>query len=345
MNKFRQILLFSSAFLLTMILSELFIRTSHLASVSSKEYYDDIGSGRRKNLKYLYFNEGFGIGKFNKYRYIGEANSSKKSKNTIRIALVGDSYVESFHVFERDYFGNFSEKTLKEQFPEKDFEFLNFGMSGFDIGNMYAYHRTFVDKFNPDYILYMISEINLVPNYKYPLRPKTILENDSIVISFDFPISDINNFKNTKFLMQHSSIINMINNGRIKSKKTPIQETLFDKIYYWIKAPKELSKSNKKDVLKYNIDPVTVKIINTLDSEKVIVVNRSGSEWPIEFHKLCLDNGFSFIDLSKTLDLMKRSGNDPNEWKVTRKRGHWNHAAHKAVGEEIANQLIKIIDE
>ena len=34
---------------------------------------------------------------------------------------------------------------------------------------------------------------------------------------------------------------------------------------------------------------------------------------------------------------MKENGIDPNEWKVTKKRGHWNKTAHFFIGEEIAS--------
>ena len=148
-----QVILFCSSFVIVFTLCEVFIRTAHIENVSSTEFYDDIGRGRRKNLEYLYFNEGFGIGTFNEYRYIGEANSPEKQKNTIRVALLGDSYVESFQVFDRHYFGNIAENILKKKYPDKDFEFLNFGRSGFDIKNIYVYHKTFVEKFSPDFVL------------------------------------------------------------------------------------------------------------------------------------------------------------------------------------------------
>ena len=149
--------------MITLAIIELFIRMANISMVSSTEFYDDIGRGTRKNLKYLYFNEGFGIGKFNKYRYIGEANPPDKADDIIRIALMGDSYVESFQVFERDYFGNIAESILNKEYLNIDFEFLNFGRSGFDIASIYAYQKIFVENFNPDIILYMISNDDLEP--------------------------------------------------------------------------------------------------------------------------------------------------------------------------------------
>lgn len=111
---------------------------------------------------------------------------SKKNENIIRIALLGDSFVESFQIFERDYFGEIAENYLEIIYSEKQFEFLNFGRSGFDIADIYAYQKILVEKFNPDFTLYMVSNGDLEPHYSDPLRPRTFIENDSLIISLNF---------------------------------------------------------------------------------------------------------------------------------------------------------------
>jgi len=345
MKMIKQIFLFSISFISIFILSEIFIRTSNLASVSSTEFYNDIGRGRRTNLNYLYFNEGFGIGKFNEYRYIGKSNTLKKNKNTIRIALIGDSYVESFQIFERDYFGEIAENYLENIYLEKQFEFLNFGRSGFDIADFYAYQKTFVEKFNPDFILYMISNGDLEPKYTDVLRPRTIIKNDSLIISFNFKQQEIEMFEKTKFLIQYSSILHMLNNGRKKTKTTPFFAILLDKIYFWFNPENESTMfHSEQQVVEYQLNPVTKKIIESLDTNKIIIVNRDLKELPSRFERLCIDNGFNYFDLSKKLNLMKEQGNDPNEWNITKKRGHWNQKAHTVVGKEIAKNIRNIIE-
>ena len=42
---------------------------------------------------------------------------------------------------------------------------------------------------------------------------------------------------------------------------------------------------------------------------------------------------------------MKERGNDPNEWKITNKKGHWNQKAHKVVGKEIAIELSNLLNQ
>lgn len=341
----KQIFLFGISFTSIFILCEIFIRTTHLASVSSTEFYDDIGRGRRKNLQYLYFNEGFGAGKFNEFRYIGDAYPPERSENTVRIALIGDSFIESFQIFERDYFGKIAEDHLEDKYQTKQFEFLNFGRSGFDIADIYAYQKTLIEKFNPDFILYMLSNEDLEPLYSDPLRPKTIIKNDSLIISFNFNPQEIEVFEKTKFLTQNSTIFNMLNNGKKKTKTTPFNAIILDKIYFWFNPESECTISHSKhQKTEYQINSVTKKIIESLDTNKIIIVNRDLEEMPREFQKLCSNNGLKYFDLSTTLNSMKEHGIDPNEWKVTKKSGHWNQKAHQILGKEIAMKIVEMME-
>jgi hypothetical protein len=339
----RQLFLFSVAFALTLALCEVFIQVTHLASVSSTDLYDDIGRGRRKNLDYVYFNEGFGVGTFNEYRYIGEANPPEKKPKTIRVVLLGDSYVESFQVFERDYFGNIAERMLEKQYPQYRFEFLNFGRSGFDITNVYAYQKTFAEQFNPDYIFYMVCQDDLDPKYSDPLRPKTVVENDSLQVSFAFSPQEVEMFEKTKFLTQNSTIFNMINNGRKRTEQEPAMSIILEKVYYWFNdIPERKEPETPAD---YQPPVVTQKIVKSLDPSKVIVVNRDKKELAPSFVNLVKGEGLQYLDLSHAFDSSRTRGVDPIEWHVTKKRGHWNLSGHRIVARQLANHVSAMMKE
>jgi len=337
-------MLFGISFFGVLLICELFIRVTHIGSVSMMEFYDDIGRGWRKDLNFLYFNEGFGIGKYNEYKYIGEAHPPQKDSNTFRAALIGDSFIASFQVFERDYFGNIAETILNKQFPQKQFELLNFGRAGFDIADMYAYQTNLIVSFQPDLIFYLLSKGDLIPKYPDPLRPKTIIENDSLKISFNYPQAQLNLYEKTKIFTQNSCVLSMLNDCRNKAMETPISAVLLEKVYTWINPIETVLNSVQDEDPSYQINPVTLKIVQNLDEDKVIFVNRTNSRFPQEFRILCEQEGFKFIDLSIPLKGMKESGIDPNGWKVTGKTGHWNQYAHRVVGAEIAKQIAYILD-
>ncbi|PWD97831.1 hypothetical protein [Marinilabilia rubra] len=340
----KEIFLFAIAFIITFLISEVFIRTTHLASVSYTDFYEDIGRARRQNFNYVFFNEGFGIGEFNEFRYSGEGIPPEKDSNTIRIILMGDSYVEALQVFDRHYFGNIAEQFLSERFSDTDFELLNFGRSGFDLANVYAYHKTFAENFNPDYILYFITRGDLKPKNEDPLRPKLQIQNDSLVVDFDFPEQELKLFETTKFFLQESAIVNMLNNGRKKAESIPVGSILLGKVYTWMQPAAGVSEEMEAtETENYEINPVTQKIIQSIDPDRIIVFNRSFSDLPVEFEILCHDNNVRLYDLGQSLDSLRQTGQDPVAWPVTNKYGHWNHLGHRFVGEEVGRYLSGIL--
>ena len=339
-NFIKQILIFATTFLAIMILAEIYIRTTHTYNPSKSEFYEDIGRGNRKNYDYVYFNEGFGIGRFNNYRYIGEPNPLEKPENTVRFALLGDSFVESFQVFERHYFGNIAEHYLNNIEPDINFEFLNFGRSGFDIADIFVYQNTFANNFNPDFYLLIISNDDLVPKFSDPLLPKLQLKNDSLTISFNFKSSIVSSFENSKFFIQNFNIVQMMNSSRKKASKKPLLPIFFDKIYYWI-APSQTNKITSK-ITNRPLDPITQKVIENLDPDKTIIINRDFDKLSEEFTNICTENKIPIIDLSDLLNRYKAEGNDLNKWKATNILGHWNHNGHEIIGNYLAQKIIEL---
>ena len=59
-----------------------------------------------------------------------------KSANVLRIALIGDSYIEGFQLFERHHFKTYLEQKLSQKLKKK-VEVLNFGIGGADLRGMY----------------------------------------------------------------------------------------------------------------------------------------------------------------------------------------------------------------
>ena len=340
MKKIAPILYFVLSVILVFTLCEFFIRNAKISELSFAEFYNDIGKGIPKEGTYTYFNEGFGITSVNKSRFIGQDIKLEKSKNTIRIALVGDSYVESIQIFERFYFGNIAKTILNEKYLDKDIEILNFGRSEFNIGNMYAYQRLFVDKFAPDYILYFISNEDLNCDYTSPpLLPVTNVINDEIIVSVDRNKNDLNIYQKTKFLTQNSVFFNILNSCRRKIKEGKFYETLFGK-FYLNEVEKEV-KIKSDQIVK---NKITTHIVKSFDPN-VIMVNKGGYPLLSNFLKECLENEIQVLDLKKPLDSLIKIGVNPYYWAVTNKKGHWNPKAHKAIGVFLAKEIDNLIIE
>jgi lysophospholipase L1-like esterase len=287
------------------------------------------------------FNEGFSIGRFNKFRYMGPGYPKQKGENTIRIALLGDSFVEGFQVFDRNHFRYFLENELSKKLNKK-VEVLNFGRSGFDIGDMYAYNQTFVKEFNPDFSLYFVSNNDLMPQFSDPLRMKVRIEKDSLLIVKGYPEDYIQLFNKTKYLVQYSAIFNMLNNGYKLIKRNEHLPVIFDKFY-------TVTQSSENENIGYNNDStfylpkIATEIVKRFDPSRDIIINRDLYPLPSNLISLINDYSIHCIDMRDTLDYLQANGIDPYYWEATNKKGHWNHKAHIAVGHYVALKLNEII--
>jgi len=334
MSRFvKQIAFFIVGLVLTLLLMEVFIRSTHIVEQSYNDVYEDIGRGRRASYNYMMFNEGFSIGRFNRYRYLGPGYSPAKEDNVLRIALLGDSFVEGFQVFERHHFRRVLEEQLS-RFVNRKVEVLNFGRSGFDIGDMYAYNKTFVSEFNPDYTLFFVSDADFYPLFTDPLRLKVRKRGDSLIVEKGFPKEYIALYNQTKGLIQHSSFFNMLNNGRKTIQSEGVGPILLEDFY-----PSSSTETKPLSKKTQEIPAITRDIFSHLDQTNALIINRDIA--PLDTSKLALirSNKLRYIDLTDTLNVLKTKGVNPHYWRATKKMGHWNQAAHKAVGEYLATHL------
>ncbi len=337
---------FGLAIIISLFFIELFARYAYIENRSLNDYYEDIGRGRRRNFNYVHFNEGFGIGRFNDQRFIGGDLADNSPSGSIRIALLGDSYVESFQVFERDYFGSKASSILNFNYPEERIDVMNFGRSGFGLKNVYVYHKSFVEGFDPDYVLYFISGDDIRSSSNDPLLPKVYSVDNELRIDHHIDPLKIEDYEKTKWLIQNIVLVNMINNCFKKAREVPLGSILLDKFYTSWSSPVESKPETEKDISKdESIDGTVQLILDSLDKEKVIFVNRSKEPLPKSFQRLIFDKGFKFIDLSSTINEIAQDGQDPFYWNVTKKRGHWNHATHSRIGERLASEVSVIIEQ
>lgn len=336
MNRIYKILTGLAAFAVVMGICEAYIRLANISEVSTTMFSDNTGKTRRKNFEYFFINEGMACGKLNEYGFIGGAYPLKKPENTIRIALLGDSFIEAYQVFERHYFGTVAKKELESAFPGIKFEIMNFGCAGFEITDMYAYQKNTVERFDPDYIFYLISRDDLEPENSDLLRPVVSIQSDSLRISYDFNPAEIKKFKRADFFLMHSAVFSMMNDSRKKLEIVSPASIIFDKVYLWFSKP-EIDKHDKMNgETEYKINPVTSKIIKSSGPSKVVIINRGDVEMPESFIALCKENKVPFFDLYPVLAKAKESGHDPRYWAVTRKHGHWNYEGHQLAGRELS---------
>ncbi|MFN3195153.1 MAG: hypothetical protein ACE364_04295 [Chlorobiota bacterium] len=343
MKSIKNILFFLLGMTTMLLVAELFISKAKVIEYSLGQYYDDLGKGLPKNRTSLMFTEGFGIFHTNSDRYIGDRKSLKTPfrkrpvKDTIKIALIGDSFVESFQVFERNYFGRIAEKILNKKYPNYIINIQNFGRANFGLNHIYAYHQVFVNNFNPDLVLYFLSNGDVHKGPPTPLYPYCYLDNDSLIITTDYPQRDIEKYKRAEKWLSNSIVANLVNNARHTIRKQDMAAVFFGNVYNWFSEPKQ-----ERPILDstYEVEPIIESIVSKVD-ENTILINRDKLPLYNKFTDVVNKNNVEYWSLYPVLDSAEKAGIRTNYWPVTNKTGHWNIQGHEIVGKELA----KLLDE
>jgi len=101
--------------------------------------------------------------KINSHGFRDLERTIEKDKNTIRIALLGDSMVAARQLDFEKTAGQLLEKRLNKEFGPKTgkkYEVLNFGVPGYGVDQMFLNWDRYASKFNPDYVFLYVFEKN-----------------------------------------------------------------------------------------------------------------------------------------------------------------------------------------
>ena len=345
-NKIISIIKFSLYVLLLLVLAEFFLRFTEISLPSF--VYDDPQRGRTHKANADIFSilvEGFCMGEVNEFGYMGPAYPKEKMVGTIRIALIGDSYVEGIQVFERQHFRGILERQLSKLLETK-VEVLNFGIGGNDFRGYYLNYTERVLKYNPDLILFFVRRGNFIREDTTP-GPKIVMRNDSLAVSYAFHESKQEKLRNKFKLVREFSIGNLLKESYEKYYRGNYTETLLGNLY---------QSDNKQDVdeLSKNVDIANDKFYdlnynilqelkgdNASSTEKIIFVETS--KLPDYYDELISNLNLPMIHLVDYLAPYDKN-RELQYWKGSRKYGHWNHRAHEIIGNYLADKLSAILN-
>ena len=329
---------FIASFVAIIIVLDIFITYSFIETKSPTDYTEEYGRCRKQNMDYVYFNEGFSMGNFNEGRYVNSYYPKEKPNNIIRIAALGDSYVEGFQVFERNHFLKIAETKLNAN-SKDSVQILNFGRSGFDFGDMYVYYKTLIEQYNCDIVMFFINNADLNIKQTDVLIPKLKYDNDSLFITnSEMPIIYKDQYIKQLLIAKYSTIYKMLNDSRKLIKSGELFPKLFDKFYMSSVGNIVKFYPNEKNII---ISDLSYRILYKLQKEvpKIIIVNRDKDNLDPNFTSK-VEKTLFFFNLSQESGLYGNN-NDPHYWNISNKRGHWNLEGHKIVGNELTKSLIE----
>lgn len=342
MTKIKNISLFIFSFCITILIIEIYIRST---GISMPSYvFDDNVIGRTHKPNSEIFEakaEGFCIDEVNKFGYIGPAYPMKRNINTIRIALLGSSYVEGLQVFLRNRFSYIFEEELSKKLNKK-VEVLNFAIGGDDFRGMYLRYIDIVKKYDPDYTLFMVKPSDFSRKKSMP-SPELILENGKLEVNHDFRNSSETKMREKFSPIREFGLGNLLKEAFEVYYLDRLPHVLLDKLDFI----KSVEKSSNILGDEYSYSDINIAVINELNrgnhfsQSKSIIVDMDGFQ---ERYKDYIQS----IHLSTINIYDSLAKYEPNElmyWKASGKMGHWNNFANKVVGHLIAEIFIKFMVE
>jgi hypothetical protein len=343
LNAVKNIGLFLVTFFIMMVLLDFYAKYAAVAQVTIFKYDSHIGRVFVNNAPYFIAVEGLAVGNINSYGYIGPSYSPEKDTGTVRIALMGDSFIEGFQHFDRHHLRAVIEKELKEKYGIQA-EVMNFGKFGYNLLDMYANYVNYVKSFKPDITLFFVSNLDLVEAPEREGMPYPYVQNDSLkILYYEDSGSRLPWFLSMNRMGMLSPTVQMIRNSINLYRKGETMRIIFGKFY------DPFDKKNYEEETAESTDvPATVhkKILEELSLVPGnIIVHRDKYDMTVNITSAVNGSGIKTIFLNDTLRAIQDKGINPYYREHTEKEGHWNSEAHHAIGIFLAGKLYSMLND
>jgi hypothetical protein len=227
----KKLLLVLFGLLVGCLISEIFLRVTGYSYpiFYTTDYYR--GYALRPGVEGEYRREGESYVRINSDGLRDREHSKSKPANTVRIALLGDSYAEAMHVPMEQSFWSMLERKLQEcnAFPGKQVEIINFGVSGYGTAQELMTLRQKVWDYSPDIVMLAFTTYSDVCDNSRALSkteeiPYFIYRNDELVYDVSFRDSPTYRWRDSKpnrfgrWLRDHLRIVQLVHYVHFVSK-------------------------------------------------------------------------------------------------------------------------------
>jgi hypothetical protein len=299
-----------------------------------------------------------------------------KDDRKYKIAILGDSFVESFDVEKEKSFLDLTENELNKTYKDINFELMNFGMSGFTQTEEYIILYKDVLQFKPDLIVLFFLPDNDIADIRRETtsltnRPFFVHNNNLLVLDNSF-------YKSFRF-----KIKKLINPIKINSV---LCSFIIERIYLWqklanrkkwknsylkqqnneilINGYQSLCVNNKNKEFKKSYSlckfllSAIIKVVKSNDIKMMLVCIDNDSYIPDEENKFKeIDDSYNpfFFDedlgnFADSLDIyfigLQKIFRD--NYLINQKKlhwAHWNYEGHKLVSSELSKKIKQILEE
>ncbi len=342
MKTIKSIFIFSIAFLSVVIFFELLLS---LCGILQPIVRIDPAKGERYRphltCSSAFVCEGFGLANTNAAGWFGD-DFKDMGNDHISVAVIGNSYVASRHVFYRNNFLSLTEKKTNETLAKKGIpktvSLFNFGKEDLPLNELLYVKEDVANTNNPDYLLILLNEgtFNVVSS-RYVARYN--YENGQFNLDTSFrQASFVKNIRAFEFLMK-SSVLFL--GHRVKNHLPKTWEIVFDKFYMPSKKAEPVDPERAITTRLTDTDKAYVKELSK--DKRVIFLLNVNPALTSEIKKLIGES--SYINIQPVLLKHKQLGVDPNYWEIPEIVGHFNLFGHKVIANEVTKKMIEVASQ
>ena len=238
------LLLILISFTIGILIIEIFLRLAKIDYPIFQEHDYVVGFSLRPNVSGIWSREGNAFVKINSDGLRDMEHNILKSENTLRIAVLGDSFAEARTVNVENTFWYLMQKKLKNcENINKNIEVINFGVTEYGTGQQFLVLKNKVWKYDPDLILLAFYSGNDIHDNskkfsRKKYRPFFSLKDNQLVLD--------NSFRETKPYLILSSFY-----GKFFLKLSDYSRIaqLFREIYVknYVKEQQQIKENKKKE--------------------------------------------------------------------------------------------------
>jgi hypothetical protein len=308
-----------------------------------------LGPVYRPDVKFSRFSEGFFLGGANRWGFLGAGVPRERQGDELRVLLLGDSFVLGHTVFERHHFKTVLARELSARLG-REVAVLNFGRADYSLWNMHQHYVDHASTWDHDLALFFTADGDLAAPYPADpaMYPYTEASGDTLRINRDFAGS-----AKRRLYVRLEPVLTTLALPRLGFNLLKLVDSgQWRTVLLGKFAPRdqggpgvqlgEVPGPLPEEARLRPAPPLpatSVRILADLAArERCVVV----LPWAIRpgYRDEVSGSGVQRTDLSPVWAAMRAEGVDPWWWPVTRQRGHWNHAAHAAMGRWLAAEIV-----
>jgi len=158
------------------------------------------GYSNRPRAEWTQRAEGYATVRTNSRGYRDAEWASEKAPDTVRIAVLGDSFTEAAQVSTEERFTELAARHLNQAGAGTQFEVMNFGTSGYGTAQQLMAWRHDVEPYKPDIVVLAFLTGNDIRNNSEqlegdPIRPYFVEQNGQLVLDDSFRTEKLSLFR------------------------------------------------------------------------------------------------------------------------------------------------------